>query len=86
MATLAGMEPRVWGRQTLVALRRLDQAADYAARLVQPDPYLEPFALRTQALARRDDDLLARAVEGFEALGLQWHASRTWSALGAPPS
>jgi hypothetical protein len=64
--------------EALVALGRLDQAAEDATRLVQPDTYLEPFALRTLGLARQDEGLLARAVERFEALGLLWHASRTW--------
>jgi class 3 adenylate cyclase len=68
--------------EALVALGRLDQAAEDATRLVQPDTYLEPFALRTLALARQDEDLLARAVERFEALGLLWQASRTWAVSG----
>ena len=69
--------------ETLVALGRLDQAAEDAVRLVQPDSLLEPFALRTLGLARQDEDLLARAIERFEALGLHWQASRTW-AMAAP--
>ena len=72
--------------EALVALGRIDQAAEDAARLVQPGTYLEPFALRTLGLARQDEGLLARAVERFEALGLPWHASRRWSRPGAPPS
>jgi class 3 adenylate cyclase/MoxR-like ATPase len=69
--------------ETLVAVGRTDQAAEDAARLVQPDTFLEPFALRTLGLARQDEALLARAVERFEAMGLGWHASRTWAGIHA---
>jgi hypothetical protein len=72
--------------ETLVAVGRLDEAAEYAARLVQPDTYLEPFALRTLGLVRQDDALLARAVERFETLGLVWHASHAWAVQGASRS
>ena len=64
----------------------LDQAEEDATRLVQPDTFLEPFALRTLGFARQDEGLLARAVERFEALGLLWDASRTWAVPGVPLS
>ena len=64
----------------------LDQAEEDATRLVQPDTFLEPFALRTLGFARQDEGLLARAVERFEALGLLRDASRTWAVSGVPLS
>jgi len=38
---------------------------------------VEPFALRALGVARRDDELLARADERFAALGLEWHRAQT---------
>ncbi len=61
----------------LIALGRLDQAEEEATRFVQPGTYMEPFALRTLGFVRRDPDLIAQAVERFEALGLNWHAAQT---------
>jgi class 3 adenylate cyclase len=62
---------------TLIALGRMEQAEQDAIRYVQPGTYMEPFALRTLGFARRDPDLIAQAVERFEALGLNWHAAQT---------
>ena len=52
-----------------------------AGRLLQPDTYLEPFALRALALVREDARLIERAADRFEALGLDWHAARTRALL-----
>ncbi len=38
---------------------------------------MEPFALRALGVARGDDELLARADERFQALGLVWHRAQT---------
>ena len=65
----------------LIALGRLEQADEQATRTLQPGTYLEPFALRTLGIARRDPDLIARAVERFVALGLDWHAAQTRDQL-----
>jgi class 3 adenylate cyclase len=65
----------------LIALGRLEQAEAVAARFVQPGTYLEPFALRTIGLVRRDPDLIAQAAERFEALGLNWHVAQTRELL-----
>jgi hypothetical protein len=65
----------------LIALGRLEQAEEVATPFVQPGTYMEPFALRTLGLARRDPDLIAEAVERFEALGLTWHAAQTRDQL-----
>ncbi|MEX1358475.1 MAG: hypothetical protein WD981_07620, partial [Gaiellaceae bacterium] len=65
---------------------RLDALAALADRarveveappLAQPGSYLEPFALRALAVVREDEELLRRAQERFEALGLDWHAAQT---------
>ncbi len=61
----------------LIALGRLEEAEARAIPLVQPGTYLEPFALRTLGVVRRDPDLIAQAVDRFEALGLNWHAAQT---------
>ena len=42
-----------------------------------PETYLEPFALRALGIIREDEALLARALEGFRALELDWHAAQT---------
>jgi tetratricopeptide (TPR) repeat protein len=65
----------------LIALGRLEEAQEQATPLVQPETYLEPFALRTLGLVRRDADLIAQASERFEALGLNWHAAQTHDPL-----
>ncbi len=61
----------------LVALGRADAVEDAAQPLVQPGTYVEPFALRALGRVRGDSALLARAVERFEAMGLDWHAAQT---------
>ena len=63
--------------EALVAVGRNDDAEAEALRLMQPGSYLEPFALRALGLVRSDRALLAQAVERFEVLGLEWHASKT---------
>jgi class 3 adenylate cyclase len=65
----------------LIALGRLEQAEEAATRFVQPGTYMEPFALRTLGFVRRDPDLVAQAVQRFEALGLAWHAAETRDQL-----
>ena len=65
----------------LIALGHLEEAEEQATRLVQPDTYLEPFALRTLGVVRRNPDLIAQAAERFEALGLNWHAAQTHDQL-----
>jgi class 3 adenylate cyclase len=62
---------------TLIALGRLEEAAQDATRYLQPSTYMEPFALRTLGFVRRDPALTAQAVERFEGLGLRWHAAQT---------
>jgi len=52
-----------------------------ASRLLQPETYLEPFALRALGLVRDDASLIERAAGRFEAFGLEWHAARTRALL-----
>jgi hypothetical protein len=47
------------------------------AQMLLLSPYLEPFVLRALAVANDDQTLFERAVDGFTALGLDWHASQT---------
>ena len=63
--------------EALVAVGRKDDAEVDALRLLQPGSYLEPFALRALGLIRDDGALLAQAADRFEAMGLDWHASKT---------
>jgi hypothetical protein len=65
----------------LIALGQLEDAEEQATRFVQPGTYLEPFALRTLGVVRRNPDLIAHAAERFEALGLNWHATQTHDQL-----
>jgi len=60
-----------------VALGRAAEAVPDAERHAVPGTYLEPFALRTLAVARGDPALVAQAQERFHALGLDWYAAQT---------
>jgi class 3 adenylate cyclase len=61
----------------LVALGRAEEAVEDAERHALPGTYLEPFALRTLGIARRDPALVAKAQERFGAMGLDWYAAQT---------
>jgi class 3 adenylate cyclase len=74
-----GVEVRL---HALVAVGRTDEAEEDAARHVQPGTYLEPFALRTLGIVRGDPTLVARALQRFEAMGLDWHAAKTRELAG----
>jgi len=65
----------------LAALGERERVETEAARLLEPNTYLEPFALRALGVVREDASLIERAVGRFEALGLDWHASRTRALL-----
>jgi hypothetical protein len=74
----------VWGAgalaariDALVAFRRFSDIEDEMPTLLQEGTVLEPFALRALGIARRDDELLAKADERFSALGLAWHRAQT---------
>jgi class 3 adenylate cyclase/tetratricopeptide (TPR) repeat protein len=59
------------------ALRDRERVEDAATRLLLPGMYFEPFALRALGLVRDDKGLIERALERFEALGLDWYATET---------
>jgi class 3 adenylate cyclase/tetratricopeptide (TPR) repeat protein len=61
----------------LMTLDRRDVIEEEAPPFLKPGTYLEPFALRALGSARRDDGLLARAIERFDQMGLHWHADET---------
>jgi hypothetical protein len=61
----------------LVALGEHEWIEREAPAMASPGTAVEPFALRALGAARRDDALLARAEERFQALGLTWHADQT---------
>jgi tetratricopeptide (TPR) repeat protein len=78
------MRTFVWGPAVfaarldgLVALREHGRIEEEAPSLNKSGTVIEPFALRALGAARRDDELLARAQERFEALRLGWHAAQT---------
>ena len=59
----------------------MERVEDEAGRLLQPNTYLEPFALRALGVARDDARLIERAAGRFEARGLEWHGARTRALL-----
>ncbi len=61
----------------LVALGDRKRIEVEAPQRVQPDTYVEPFALRALGFAREDEALLDAAAVRFEAMGLDWHAGET---------
>ena len=52
-----------------------------APPLTREGTYLEPFALRALGIVREDEDLIARAVERFDAMRLDWYAEQTRALL-----
>jgi DNA-binding SARP family transcriptional activator/tetratricopeptide (TPR) repeat protein len=65
----------------LAALRQSHQVEEEAPSWLQPETYLEPFALRALGAMREDEELIGRAVAGFNAMGLDWHAAQTRALL-----
>ncbi|MGH3016759.1 MAG: hypothetical protein ACRDLU_00105 [Gaiellaceae bacterium] len=63
------------------ALDRRQEIEREAPRLIQPETYVEPFALRALGFAREDDELLRQAIDRFEAMSLVWHAAQTQRLL-----
>jgi len=61
----------------LTTIGARDLVETEAPPLIKPDTYLEPFALRALGHVRGDTELLLRAVDRFEEMGLDWHAART---------
>ena len=65
----------------LAAIRDREKTEEEAGRLLRPNTYLEPFALRSLGVVREDETLVEKAVERFRALGLAWHAAQTAELL-----
>jgi hypothetical protein len=66
----------------LARLGRREQAEEEAGPLLRLEgTLLEPFALRALGQVRGDRELVRRALERFEAMGLQWHADQTRAVL-----
>jgi tetratricopeptide (TPR) repeat protein len=65
----------------LVALGQSAEIENEAPASLKPKTYLEPFALRALGFARKDDGLIAQAIQRFEAMGLDWHATETKKLL-----
>ncbi len=65
----------------LAALQLRKAVEEAASRLLQPETYLEPFALRALGLVRADPTLLNQAAERFDTMTLAWHAAQTRSFL-----
>ena len=75
---LSSMATRLDG---LAALGERERVESEAGALLQPNTYLEPFALRALGVVRDGASLIERAAGRFEALGLDWHAARTRQLL-----
>jgi len=65
----------------LAALGERGRVEAEESRLLQPNTYLEPFALRALGVVREDAGLIDRAANRFEAFGLVWHTARTRALL-----
>jgi hypothetical protein len=80
MVTAAMVSTRLDG---LLALGRLEDVEREAAPILAVQSVLRPFALRALGSARQDESLLQAALEGFESLGLGFHAEETRLVLQA---
>ncbi len=65
----------------LAAIRDRERAEAEAGRHLRPNTYLEPFALRTLAVVREEEELMRLAQDRFRGLGLEWHAAQTQALL-----
>jgi DNA-binding SARP family transcriptional activator len=61
----------------LAALRDRERVETEAPHWLQPDTYLEPFALRALGVVREEGALVERAAACFDAMGLGWHSAQT---------
>ncbi|MGH2483199.1 MAG: hypothetical protein ACRDE9_01930, partial [Candidatus Limnocylindria bacterium] len=78
---LASVDDLITWLNALMALGRRAEIEAEAPALVKPKTYLEPFALRALGFARNDDGLIEQAIQRFEAMGLDWHATQTKKLL-----
>jgi hypothetical protein len=77
---LASAAARLDGFAALSLRERVEAEAE---PLPKRGTYLEPFVLRALGLVREDDELLAQALERFEAMRLHWHAKETRALIAA---
>ncbi len=66
----------------LLALGDRARLEQEARSLLRPGTLFEPFALRALGVVREDEELVARAAERFDAMGLDWHAAQTRELVG----
>jgi hypothetical protein len=71
-----GVEERKLATIVFADLDRARTEAE-AKDVLKPGTYLEPFALRALGLAREDEELVQRALQRFEELGLDWYVEET---------
>jgi class 3 adenylate cyclase/tetratricopeptide (TPR) repeat protein len=81
VSTWFGMSAIVNRMDGLAALGDRKRLEEEAPPLMKPHTYPEPFALRALGIVREDDELIRQALEGFEAMGLDWHAEHTRALL-----
>jgi class 3 adenylate cyclase len=67
----------------LIALERREEVEREAPLFLKPGSYLEPFIDRALGYARRDEDLVRRAIARFEEVGMSWHADDTRRLLSS---
>ena len=67
----------------LAVVGEWERAEEEAESLLVPGSYLEAFALRALGQARRQPDLIRRALARFEEMKLDWHAEQTRSLLAS---
>jgi hypothetical protein len=67
----------------LAELGERNRVEEEAPPLVEPQTYLEPFALRALGRVRRDEHLIEQAAERFDAMGLDWYAGETRALLSS---
>jgi class 3 adenylate cyclase len=67
----------------LAALQERALVEREAPPLLQPDTYLEPFALRALGAVREDEELIEQAADRFDAIGLEWHAEESRRLLAS---
>jgi hypothetical protein len=69
----------------LVVLERHEAIEAEAPQLLRPGMYVEPFALRALAYARRDPALYDQAIDAFERMGLGWFVAQTREMAATSP-
>jgi class 3 adenylate cyclase len=78
-----GLDAAAARLDALVALGDRARVEAEAAPYLEAESYTHPFALRALGIVRGRRELVERALERFQALGLAWHASETRELLGA---